>query len=54
MGNRVIIEENTIYEIDEECIKKMEKQKIEMEERKNRAINNANQCDKKGRFKNKN
>ncbi len=36
MGNRVIIEENTIYEIDDECIKKMEKQKIAMEEKKNK------------------
>jgi len=40
MGNKIIIEDNTIYEIDEECIKRMEKQKIVMEERKNRARNN--------------
>lgn len=40
MGNKIIIEDNTIYEIDEECIKKMEKQKIVMEERKNRTRNN--------------
>lgn len=42
MGNRVIIEENTIYEIDEECIKKMEKQKIAIEEIKNKKLNNKN------------
>lgn len=41
MGNKVIIEENTIYEIDEECIKKMEKQKIAMSEMKNRKNNKA-------------
>jgi hypothetical protein len=39
MGNRVVIEENTIYEIDEECIKKMEKQKIAIEELKNKKVN---------------
>lgn len=42
MGNKIIIEDNTIYEIDEECIKKLEKQKIVMEERKNRASNISN------------
>jgi hypothetical protein len=36
MGNKVVIEDNTIYEIDEECIKKLEKQKIVREERKNK------------------
>jgi hypothetical protein len=41
MGNRIIIEENTIYEIDEECIKKMEKQKIAIEI-KNKNINDKN------------
>ena len=47
MGNRVIIEENTIYEIDEECIKKMEKQKIAIEEIKNKKMNhNNNQANK--------
>jgi len=47
MGNRIIIEENTIYEIDEECIKKMEKQKIAIEEIKNKKMNhNNNQANK--------
>lgn len=46
MGNKVIIEDNTIYEIDEECIKKMEKQKITIEERKNKRASN-NQVIKK-------
>jgi hypothetical protein len=35
MGNKVVIEDNTIYEIDEECIKKLEKQKIVREEKCN-------------------
>ncbi|MFA9378867.1 MAG: hypothetical protein ACERKZ_19290 [Lachnotalea sp.] len=45
MGNKIIIEDNTIYEIDEECIKKMERQKIVIEERKNKT-NNGNQRNK--------
>jgi hypothetical protein len=40
MANKIVIEDNTIYEIDEECIKRMEKQRIVMEERKNRSNNN--------------
>lgn len=40
MGNKIVIEENTIYEVDEECIKKMERQRIVMEERKGRARGN--------------
>lgn len=47
MGNKIIIEDNTIYEIDEECIKRMEKQKIVMEERKNRVRNNTSNRNKK-------
>lgn len=39
MGNKIIIEDNTIYEIDEECVKRLERQKIVMEERNNRAKN---------------
>lgn len=27
MGSRLVIEDNTIYEIDEECLKKMEEKK---------------------------
>lgn len=42
MGNKIIIEDNTIYEIDEECIKKMEKQKIVKEERNNKMRNRNN------------
>lgn len=51
MGNKVIIEDNTIYEIDEECIKKMEKQKIMMEERK---LKNKNSNSYHNTKKNKN
>lgn len=40
MANKIIIEDNTIYEVDEECIKRMEKQKIVMEERKNKSKRN--------------
>ncbi|MBA4687277.1 hypothetical protein [Candidatus Galacturonibacter soehngenii] len=46
MGNKIIIEDNTIYEIDEECIKRMEKQKIVMEERKNRVRTNTSNRNK--------
>lgn len=27
MGSRLVIEDNTVYEIDEECLKKMEEKK---------------------------
>lgn len=54
MGNKIIIEDNTIYEIDEECLKRLEKQKIEMEERKNRIRNRSKNNNPYSRSKNYN
>lgn len=36
MGSRLVIEDNTVYEIDEECLKKMEEKKRREQQQKQR------------------